>query len=196
MPGDSERDSADTELSEVRCAALRAIYEELCKSHDGVSEFRAKLLALLPLASGTGLFAVINIDQVQKLEHLLAIGIFGGLVALALYLYEIRGIQRCEILTLRAKAVEDLLSHRELEGAFAPLPEMRFRLASNTLAAAVIYPSTISVWAYVAFCGVDPSLGLEPLRVPISVALFFILMLVGYSVSKSELKHCREEAKA
>ena len=38
----------DGTMTEARCSALRAVYDELCRSHDSVSEFRAKLLALLP----------------------------------------------------------------------------------------------------------------------------------------------------
>ena len=34
--------------------SLRLLYQETCKSHATITDFRAKLLALLPLASGTG----------------------------------------------------------------------------------------------------------------------------------------------
>jgi hypothetical protein len=179
--------------AEDRFTALRILYEELCKSHDSIAEFRAKLLALLPLASGTGLFAIIKIDDVQKPEHLLAIGIFGGLVAMALYLYEIRGIQHCTVFTIRARAIESQLIGNSFEGAFSPIRKPKLPLATNTFAAAVIYPATISVWAYVAFCGIDPRLGFEPLRVPFSLGLFFLVMVAGYWVSKAEYARCHDD---
>ena len=37
---------------------LLADYTEVCRSHDAITDFRAKLLALLPLASGAGIGAV------------------------------------------------------------------------------------------------------------------------------------------
>jgi hypothetical protein len=164
-------------LTDARCAALRALYEELSKAHDSVASFRAKLLALLPLASGTGLFAILNIDQARKTQHLLAIGIFGALVALALYMYELRGIQRCGILSARARTLEIELLGSEIKGAFAPTPGPRFALATNTWASRIVYPATISVWAYVAFCGVDPRW--EPMRIPLSLVCFVVFLVAG-----------------
>jgi hypothetical protein len=39
---------------------IKTAYEEICRAHDGISEFRAKLLALLPIASGAGIFLLLN----------------------------------------------------------------------------------------------------------------------------------------
>ncbi len=173
----------DVPISDARCSALRSVYEELCKSHDNISDFRAKLLALLPLASGTGLFAVLNIENANKSAHLLAIGIFGAFVAFALYMYEMRGIQRCHILSRRARKLEERLIGTNIVGAFSVSPAPRFFLATNTWAARIIYPATISVWVYVAFCGAP---AIEALRVPLSLVCFIILLLGGHFMIQSK----------
>ena len=38
----------------------KVAYEHIWKAHDGISDFRAKLLALLPLASGAGIFLLLT----------------------------------------------------------------------------------------------------------------------------------------
>jgi hypothetical protein len=162
------------------------VYDQLSRAHDGVAQFRAKLLALLPLASGTGFFAVLNIDPVQKSQHLLAIGLFGSLVSFALYMYEMRGIQRCALLGERARKLEHRLVGDVTEGAFGADHSPRFFLATNTWAARIVYPATMSVWAYVAFCGLDSRF--EPVRIPLSLACFVILLAAGGIMSQSAVK--------
>ena len=72
-----------------------AVYAEVCRSYHGIDEFRAKLLALLPLASGTGIFVMLEPGSPAGLSYLSAVGAFGLLASLGLYAYELRGIQRC-----------------------------------------------------------------------------------------------------
>jgi hypothetical protein len=60
--------------------------------------FRGKLLGLLPLASAGGIFLLIG-DKAPtgcELSYLLPTGVFGALVALGLFCYELRGIQECQ----------------------------------------------------------------------------------------------------
>ncbi len=71
-----------------------AAYSEVCRSYHAVDDFRAKLLALLPIVSGTGgILLLANKDMVAR--HLGPIGLFGVLVTLGLFCYELRGLQRC-----------------------------------------------------------------------------------------------------
>lgn len=70
---------------------LLADYSEVCKSHDAITDFRAKLLALLPLASGAGIGVLVTRKggDVSPTEAglLLALGIFGAVVTAGLFLY-------------------------------------------------------------------------------------------------------------
>lgn len=80
---------------------LRAAYDQICTGYRSIDEFRAKLLGLLPLASGAGIFLLLS-DVFTKdstsafsRRFVSPIGAFGFLVTLGLYFYELRGIQYC-----------------------------------------------------------------------------------------------------
>ena len=57
-------------------------YTEVCKSYHAISEFRGKLLALIPIVSGTGISRLISRNSSTDSSHLPAIGVFGLLVTL------------------------------------------------------------------------------------------------------------------
>ena len=90
---------------------IKTIYDEVCRRHDGIAEFRGKLLTLLPLASGGGIFLLLSKDAVAPalVPHLLPIGVFGVLVTLGLFIYELRGIQECNALITAARKLEESL---------------------------------------------------------------------------------------
>ena len=106
----------------------KAAYEELCRSHDRIADFRAKLLALLPIASGTGIFLLLNLNGVEAEQYLLLnIGIFGCLITFGLFLYELRGIQRCKGLSHCGKELEKkLLGENSHVGTFSGEPNPAF----------------------------------------------------------------------
>ncbi len=87
MPGEKQSSSKDTDEE------LKAFYQEVCTSHQGIADFRAKLLGFLPLASGTGIFLFLNLtSSTGTKQYLLPIGVFGFVVTLGLAFY---AIQRC-----------------------------------------------------------------------------------------------------
>jgi hypothetical protein len=89
---------------------LLAEYQEVCKSHSGVSDSRAKLLALLPIASGTG-FGLLVAQNMGEASGpgpglLIGLGIFGAVVTIGLFLYELRQIDVCKQLRNHAEWIE------------------------------------------------------------------------------------------
>ncbi len=94
------------------------LYREMCSSHDRIADFRTKLLALLPIASGAGLFLLLD-GQTAERSQLGPIGLFGFAVTLGLFLYELRGMDECLLLRCRAENVE--------EAAGIPYHQARFR---------------------------------------------------------------------
>lgn len=140
-------------MSEQKREELTTFYQEVCRVHDGIADFRAKLLALLPIASGAGIFLLVgNQPGDAELPHLLPIGVFGVLITLGLFFYELRGIQKCNGLIKIAKRIENRLTP-----AFKCLGAFNFRLnavfgglVGATGAALVIYPTVIGAWVYVA----------------------------------------------
>ena len=100
--------------------ALLGLYDQICKSHEAIDEFRMKLLGFLPLASLAGIFllskpdsvldAISGISNAPSANPLIAfIGIFAATFTLALFVYEIRGILRCHGLILKGKVIEERL---------------------------------------------------------------------------------------
>jgi hypothetical protein len=147
-----------SENEQANSANLRTVYQELCTSYHGIADFRAKLLGLLPLASGAGIFLLL--EKLPNLEQpptiLLAVGVFGFLMTLGLFTYELRGIQRCNGLIEAGKVLE-----RELgfQGQFRLRPGAINGLIGTTLAARIIYPGVLAAWSFVILYGIIPIWG-------------------------------------
>ena len=53
-------------MSEIALENLRVVYSEVCRSYHAIADFRAKLLALLPIASGAGGLLVLSEKDTVK----------------------------------------------------------------------------------------------------------------------------------
>jgi hypothetical protein len=143
----------DNTITTPETETLRVEYSEVCKHYGAITEFRAKLLALLPLASGTGIFLLLSKsgESVNR-THLWAVGLFGLVVTLGLFFHEIRGIQHCNDLIGRAKAIERLLGLSG--GQFSSRsPAHLGGVVGATGAAFLIYPATLMAWMYLSGVG-------------------------------------------
>src|SRR5688500_1953199 len=91
---------------------LMNVYKELCTSRLAIDDFRVKLLGLLPLITGSGMFFLFK-DEDTKLEsfkpYLGAIGFFGFVITLGLFFYELHGIKKCDHLIEIGRQIEDRL---------------------------------------------------------------------------------------
>jgi hypothetical protein len=128
-------------------------YGEVCKSHSSITEFRAKLLALLPIASGSGIFLLLT-KRSEPIDttYLHLIGLFGFLITLGLFIYELRGIQHCKRLNQLASHLEKQLHLREAQ--FIGRPKARLGGVIGAEGAAyVIYTTMLIAWIFVAFVG-------------------------------------------
>jgi hypothetical protein len=100
----------DEPTPEERRNILLTEYQEVCRSHAGITDFRAKLLALLPLASGAGLGLLLAQGNggLSRTEAglLVALGAFGAVVTAGLFLYELRQIDVCKQLRNHAEWIE------------------------------------------------------------------------------------------
>jgi len=86
---------AETSLTKEQ---LRSYYGEVCRSHEAISDFRAKLLALLPIASGAGIgLLVIQADEKGGIPSgfLIAFGLFGAAATLGLFFFEFHQMDQC-----------------------------------------------------------------------------------------------------
>jgi hypothetical protein len=129
---------------------LRFEYEEICKSHQAIADFRGKLLGLLPLAAGAGIFLLLDKASASKAPLLFAAGVFGVAITVGLYCYEHRGMKECVLLRERGANLE-----RELR-----LVEDYSRFQGNMPgfvgpqgAGPIVYFAVIGGWLFVSAYG-------------------------------------------
>src|SRR2546430_13051880 len=122
---------------------LRMVYQELCTSYHNIAEFRSKLLGLLPFVTASSFVATMIGDQSKSLPlaHLvLPFGLFGALVTLALFLYEVDNLKRSALLTAQGRTLEKAM---HLLGPFTPGPSSLFNTRN---AAGPLYTTPLSGW--------------------------------------------------
>ena len=147
---DSQDDAASTHALDPVPGAVDLLYPEICRSHAGIAEFRARLLALLPLASGGGVFLLLN--NTDTGPTLTAAGVFGFVVTFGLFMYELRGIEDCVMLRARAEFMEDRWLHVAPAGGHyrCRIPGRLHGLVSELGAGWIVYTAVMTSWLYVA----------------------------------------------
>ena len=144
-----------------RGKALELAYSQACSSYEAITDFRGKLLALLPLATGTGAFLLLERkeDGPQIQEILGPIGLLGLVVTMGLFAYELRGMQRCSRLEVQACTLEGCLGLSVAEGQFKGQPERSWcGMLGPPAAGLIIYLATAFTWFYIAGVGFSWSL--------------------------------------
>jgi hypothetical protein len=148
------QDEGHVERKDDRKALLRTQYEEVCRSYHAIDDFRAKLLALLPIgggAVGVGLILGKNVPP----EYLIALGAFGFMVTVGLGIYELHQQGRCRFLKDLAKELECGMGLEDA-GLFtreAQLEAKRFRFIGQGAAGWTVYSAAISGWIFIFVTG-------------------------------------------
>jgi len=127
----------------------------MCTSHNAIADFRAKLLALLPIASAAGILTAVETLSARPGSQVL-IGVFGVLITCGLLLYELRGIEDCTMLRYRARAIEKRLGVTDEEsqfGAYGYCPP-KFGIVDEIGAGLVVYFTVMAGWAALAAKGI------------------------------------------
>src|SRR5687768_959214 len=97
------------------------IYDQLCQSYRAIDEMRAKLLGLLPFGTGVGLLVLTDgAAKIPPPEVALGIGLFGFVVTLGLFAYELHGIKKCASLIDAGRRMEESL---RVNGQFLRRPQ-------------------------------------------------------------------------
>lgn len=161
---------------------IDAIYTELCNSYRAIDQFRGVLLGALPLASGTGLFLLVKESPgIHDQSLVMALGFFGFLITLGLFIFEIYGIRRCTHLIVLGKYLEKERLHAAGQficrpvgvKGFGSIPKSISPLVSEPLAAGVIYPAVLGAWIFLAFKSQ------EPWGLPLGMVFGVIVFAVG-----------------
>jgi len=136
----------------------------------------------LPLATGTGIWALLK--KVQNAQNtgtgenrvLVAVGIFGILITLALFLYELYGIRKCAALIAAGKRIEILLNIDN--GQFRRRPHgVACNIINEPFAAGIIYPTALAAWMYFILAFTYPKA--NP-WIPLLVIVFGFVVTVKY----------------
>jgi hypothetical protein len=198
MPQNSDTDT-DTDM-------VMSAYREICENYRAIDDFRAKLLALLPIVSAGGIFFLIQKDLNLSLEYLLPIGIFGVVVTAGLYAYELHGIRKCSQLIKLGQHIED---DKKFCGPFTNRPggvELPFRKKekkdknekrsriNELLAARIIYPAVMAAWMYVGIfkcCNVVAAV-VAAITYIVGFAFLGMLELKGEGVSNINNKQSKQ----
>jgi hypothetical protein len=157
---------------------LRFEYEEICKSHQAITDFRGKLLGLLPLASGVGIFLLLDKSATSKAQLLLPAGVFGAAVTIGLYFYEHRGMEECILLRENGANVEHELK----------LPEKYSRFQGNMPgfvgpqgAGPIVYFAVVGGWLFVSLYGfLKTRPGWEQVAGSLILGIYLIAVGVAY----------------
>jgi hypothetical protein len=168
-----------TDLADIQLK----VYGELCTSYRAIDDFRAKLLSLLPLVSGSGMFLLLNETLPNPGKHafslpLLAIGTFGLTITLGLFVYEIYGIRKCDALIDAGRCLERSLGIED--GQFRRRPRSVLHIINEPLAAGVIYPAVLAAWLFLALSSQKPSQTLFGVNAPLIAAI--IVFVVGFGL--------------
>jgi hypothetical protein len=148
-----------SERSEHEQKGIELAYTQVCASYAGITEFRGKLLTLLPLATGAGGLLILREwrPPSSSSAYLAPVGLFGVVVTVGLYLYEFRGVQRCHRLEYQAAKLEELLYLNSDSGQFIGQPKRlgKHEMIGPPAAGLVVYLAVVFAWVYIAGVGLQ-----------------------------------------
>src|SRR5688500_7309641 len=93
-------------LDQDQLGNVRLAYQEVCKSNQSITDTRLKLLGFLPLTSGVGIYAVLGDGGSSIPPFAWVAGLFGFLITVGLFRYELRGLQRADVLEQIGRELE------------------------------------------------------------------------------------------
>ena len=171
-------------------------YDQLCISYHAIDDFRAKLLGILPLITGTSVSFLLgkleNANNISAEMHslLAGIGVFGILVTLGLFSYELFGIKKCGELIRAGKAMEAALHIST--GQFTTRPQNIAYLINEPFAAGVIYPTVLAAWTFFTLAFAWPKANpLIPIIVLLSGFIGTLLFEFGLRKTPEKVEHSR-----
>jgi hypothetical protein len=134
-------------LDQDQIGNARLAYQEVCRSYQSIADTRLKLLGFLPLSSGIGIYAVLG-DGGSIPPFAWVAGLFGFLITLGLFFYELRGLQRAQALERGGRELEETLGLAN--GIFTTQVAAPEGFVNQRTAAWVIYTTVMGAWIYLS----------------------------------------------
>ncbi len=177
------RRSSRSAAEKASYETLKLEYEQICSSHQAITDFRGKLLGLLPLAAGAGFFLLLNRPssteaQTQAPTLLVAAGVFGAAVTIGLYFYEYRGMAECHLLRERGAELEREL---QLTKDCSRFQGNRPGFVGPHGAGPIVYFAVVAGWVFVSvhgFLGSSP--GWEQVAGSLIVAVYLFMVFRAF----------------
>lgn len=136
-------------LTPQESETLKFEYEEVCSSHAAIIDFRGKLLALLPIASGAALLLLV--EGRDPNAPLAAVGVFGCAVTVGLFVYEFRNIRECHDLLEQGGRIEEALAVPDGMRRFKNKSKAKLNGFLGAEGAGwIVYTAIFCGWLYVA----------------------------------------------
>jgi hypothetical protein len=173
--------------------SLTAVYQEVCKGHGAIADFRAKLLALLPIASAGGIGLLFKGENPIEGTLAVAIGVFGFVVTFGLFMYELRGVKDCVLLRGRAKKLETAMNIPPKMSQFADRQRGDLGgLVDEIGAGWIIYPAVMAAWAFVATHGAHLD---DAIAGPIIAVVYLAVVIPGVKLFRPKEEPEEEDKK-
>lgn len=134
-------------------ASMCAVYAQVSENYRAIDDLRLRLLGLLPLATGTGIFVFLAGHNITAAISV-PVGVFGMVVTISLYFYELHGIEKCAHYIARGAQLEADLNVR---GSFTNRPHKVFGIVSELVPSALIYPASFAGWLFLAVYHTNPA---------------------------------------
>jgi hypothetical protein len=135
-------------------ASMLAVYAQVGDNYRAIDDLRLRLLALLPLATGTGLLVLLGGHSVSAAIGVPA-GVFGMVATISLYFYELHGVEKCAHYIDPGAKLEECL---DVPGSFTNRPHHIFGVVSELLPSALIYPASFAGWLFLAIYHLGPAI--------------------------------------
>jgi len=132
---------------------MLAVYAQAGDNYRAIDDLRLRLLALLPLATGTGILVLLGGHGVSAPIGV-PTGIFGMIVTISLYFYELHGVEKCAHFIDRGVQLEQDLG---VPGSFTQRPHHIFGVVSELLPSMLIYPASFAGWLFLALYPAGPA---------------------------------------
>ena len=127
---------------------LKTVYDQLCDSYRAIDDIRMKLLGLLPIATGAGILVLTTGGKSAPPRGLaLPIGLFGLIVTIGLFSYELHGIKKCGYWIDAGRLIEERLG---IYGQFLRRPHELAGFIDEPFSASIIYPAVLASWLFFA----------------------------------------------
>lgn len=136
-------------MDKTRIDVASTLYRETCNNIRTTDEISFKLLGLVPLVSGAGIFFISANKDLASSSFAAFISFFGAIVTVALFIWELRNISVCRSYIAYAKILEryhfnEILAQPRAEGQFSGRPKSK--IITKTTAEYILYTATIFAW--------------------------------------------------